>query len=92
MQAADPIDRPAPVDRQVGHVETFRWVIRVLASQRQQIMQWDAELLLGIAAQDCWMSAGSKRSKPAGTAVWVVKRLPARVTANAARRAVRSLS
>ncbi len=30
------------------------------------------------------MSAGAKRSKPAATAVWVVKRLPARVTARAA--------
>ena len=29
------------------------------------------------------MSAGGKRSKPAATAVWVVKRLPARVTASA---------
>ena len=29
------------------------------------------------------MSAGAKRSKPAATAVWVVKRLPARVTASA---------
>src|ERR1017187_7902359 len=32
----------------------------------------------------CSMSAGAKRSKPAATAVWVVKRLPARVTASAA--------
>ena len=29
------------------------------------------------------MRAGAKRSKPAATAVWVVKRLPARVTASA---------
>ncbi len=29
------------------------------------------------------MRAGAKRSKPAATAVWVVKRFPARVTARA---------
>ena len=29
------------------------------------------------------MRAGAKRSKPAATAVWVVKRFPARVTASA---------
>ncbi len=32
----------------------------------------------------CSMSSGANRSKPAATAVWVVKRLPARVAASAA--------
>ena len=32
------------------------------------------------------MSSGAKRSNPAATAVWVVKRFPARVTANALER------
>ena len=47
VQATHAIDRPAPADRQIGHVETLRRVVRVLAAQGQQIVEGDAELLLG---------------------------------------------
>ena len=48
VQAAHAIDRPAPPDCQIGHVEAFRRVVRVLAAQGQQIVECDAELLFGI--------------------------------------------
>ena len=51
MQATHAIDRPAAADRQIGHVETFRRVVRVLPAQGQQIVECDAELLLGVATQ-----------------------------------------
>ena len=40
MQATHAIDRPAAPDSQIGHVETFRRVVRVLAAQGQQIVEW----------------------------------------------------
>ena len=39
MQAAHAIDRSAPADRQVGHVESFGGVVRVLPAQGQQIVK-----------------------------------------------------
>ncbi len=48
VQATHAIDRPAPADCQIGHVETLRRVVRVLAAQGQQIVECYAELLLGI--------------------------------------------
>ena len=51
VQAAHAIDRPASADRQIGHVEVLRRVVRVLAAQRQQIVERDAELLPGVAAE-----------------------------------------
>ena len=39
VQATHAIDRPAPADRQIGHVETLRRVVRVLAAQGQQIVE-----------------------------------------------------
>ena len=51
MQATHAIDRPAAPDRQIGHVETLRRVVRVLAAQGQQIVKCNAELLLGIATE-----------------------------------------
>ena len=51
VQATHAIDGPAPADRQIGHVEALRRVVRVLAAQGQQIVECYAELLLGIAAE-----------------------------------------
>ena len=45
MQAANAIHRSAPADRQIGHVETFGRVVRILAAQSQQIVECYAELL-----------------------------------------------
>ena len=46
VQAAHAIDRPAPANRQIRHVERLRRVVRVLAAKSQQVMERDAELLL----------------------------------------------
>ena len=51
MQAAHAIHRPAAPDRQIGHVETLRRIVRILAAQGQQIVECYAELLLGITTQ-----------------------------------------
>ena len=39
VQATHAIDRPAPADCQIGHVETLRRVVRILAAQGQQIVE-----------------------------------------------------
>ena len=39
MQAAHAIHRPAAADGQIGHVETLRRVVRILAAQGQQIVE-----------------------------------------------------
>ena len=39
MQAAYAIHRAAAANRQIGHVERFRRVVRVLAAQGQQIVE-----------------------------------------------------
>jgi hypothetical protein len=44
VQATHAIHRPAPADCQIGHVETLRRVVRVLAAQGQQIVERYAEL------------------------------------------------
>ena len=44
VQATHAIDRPAPANRQIGHVERFRRVVRVLAAQGQQIVEGYTEL------------------------------------------------
>ena len=51
VQATHAIHRPAPADRQIRHVERFRRVVRILAAQGQQIVEWYAELLLGIPTE-----------------------------------------
>ena len=48
VQATHAIHRAASADRQIRHVEILRGVVRVLAAQRQQIVQRDAELLFGV--------------------------------------------
>src|SRR5208282_4976103 len=44
VQPTHAIDRPAPANRQIGHVERFRRVVRVLAAQGQQIVEGYTEL------------------------------------------------
>ena len=51
MQATHAIHRPAAADRQIGHVETLRRVVRILAAQGEQVVECDAELLLGITTE-----------------------------------------
>ena len=51
VQAAHAIHRPAPADGQIGHVESLRRVVRVLAAKGQQIVECNAELLLGIPTE-----------------------------------------
>src|SRR5688572_25227042 len=51
VQAAHAIDCPAAVYSQVSHVEWLRCVVRVLASQCQQIVEGNAERLCGMLAQ-----------------------------------------
>ena len=65
VQATHAIDRPAPADRQIGHVETLRRVVRVLAAQGQQIVEWYAELLLGIATE-VLLDEGRRKTVKAG--------------------------
>ena len=48
MQATHAIHRPAPAYGEIRHVETLRGVVRVLATQGQQVAEFYAELLLGI--------------------------------------------
>jgi hypothetical protein len=51
VQATHTIDRPAPANRQICHVETFRRVVRILAAQSQEIIWCYTELLLGITTE-----------------------------------------
>ncbi len=51
MQSTHAIRRAAAAHRQISHIETFRLVMRIHASQCKQIMERDAELILGIASQ-----------------------------------------
>src|ERR1017187_1040931 len=51
MQATHAIHRPAAADGQIGHVETLRRVVRILAAQSQQIAEGNAEFLLCITAE-----------------------------------------
>ncbi len=51
MQAAYPIDRPAPSYSQVRHIEGLKRVSRVLAAQGQQIVERDAELVPGVRTE-----------------------------------------
>ena len=48
----------------------------------REVAERDSEPLR-VPTEILFDQGGGKRSKPAATAVWVVKRLPARVTANA---------
>src|ERR1039458_3146835 len=51
MQATHAIHRSAAADGQIGHVETLRRVVRILAAQSQQIAEGNAEFLLCITAE-----------------------------------------
>src|SRR5664280_1910302 len=48
MQATHAIHLPAAPDRQIGHVESLRRVVRILAAKSQQIVKGNAEPLVGI--------------------------------------------
>ena len=60
MQLAHAVDRATAANRQIGHVEGLRRIVRVLATQGQQILAGDAEPLLGIAAEVLLDERGSK--------------------------------
>ena len=66
MQAAHAIHRPAAADGQIGHVETLRRVVRILAAQGQQIVERNAELLLRIPAEVLFDESRSETVKAGG--------------------------
>ena len=66
VQAADAVDRAAPADGQVGHIETLRRVVRVLAAHRQQIVDGDAKLVLGVLAEVVLDESGSEAVEARG--------------------------
>ena len=51
MQATHAIHGPASPDREIGHVETLRQVVWILAAQGQQIVDCNAKLILRIPAK-----------------------------------------
>ena len=51
MQATHTIHSSASPNCQIGHVEAFRRVVRIMAAEREQIIQCDAEFLHGVTAQ-----------------------------------------
>ena len=51
VQATHAVDRPAPADGQIGHVETLGRVVWVLAAQGQQIVNGNAQLFLGVPTE-----------------------------------------
>ena len=83
MQFADAVDGAAAADRKIRHVEGFGRVLAIASSQRQKVVERNRQFLFGILLRYRSIRMGAKRSKPASTGVWVVKRLPARVTASA---------
>ena len=46
-----PLTAPLPRMRQIRHIERLRRVVRILAAESQQVMERNAELLLGIATE-----------------------------------------
>ena len=87
MQPADAVDRTAAANRQVGHVERLRLVIAIGPAKREQVVQGDAQFMIGVQARSFASSSGANRSNPASTAVCVVNRLPARVIVSASSKA-----
>src|SRR5450631_3201098 len=51
MQPTDAVDCRATADCEIGHVEAFRSVLRVLAPQGEQILKRDTQLLAGVVAE-----------------------------------------
>ena len=66
MQATHAIHRPAPADCQIGHVESLRRVVRILAAQGQQIVECYAEFLLGIPTEVLLDESRSETIKAGG--------------------------
>ena len=48
VEAAHPVERAAATDGEVGHVEGFGRIIRVLPSECQEIVETDPQAFLGI--------------------------------------------
>src|SRR5512133_346521 len=51
VQATYAIDRPAPPNGQIGHIEGLGRVVRIFPAQSEQIVKCNAKLLFGIAAE-----------------------------------------
>ena len=66
MQATHAIHRPAPPDCQIGHVETLRRVVRILAAQGQQIVKCNAKFLLCILSEVLFDESRSEKIKAGG--------------------------
>ena len=63
VQSAHAVDRAAPSYSQVGHIEGFRRVMRVLAAKAQQIVGWNTQNGPGITAEVLLHEGGSETVK-----------------------------
>ena len=66
MQAAYTIRRPAPVDRQIRHVERLRRVVRVLRGQEPASHGAKCRAFAGISTEVLLDEGGSKAVKTSG--------------------------
>src|SRR5208283_302649 len=66
MQATHAIHRAAATDCQIGHVEIFRRVVRILAAQGQQVVEGNSEFLLRITVEVLLDERRSETVKPGG--------------------------
>ena len=66
MQATHAIHRAAPPDCQIGHVETLRRVVRILAAKGQQIVECYAEFLLRIPPEVLFDESRIEKIKAGG--------------------------
>ena len=64
MQATHAIDRPTPADRQIGHVESLRRVVRILAAKSKHIVERYTEPLVGIPPEILLDKGRSETVKP----------------------------
>ena len=61
MQTADGIDRTASAQRQIRHVERLGHIVRVLASQGEQLLDGDAQPLFGVMREVLFDERGRKQ-------------------------------
>ena len=83
MQPADAVDAPLPRIARYAILKRLRRVVGIPAAQRQQIRERNSSFCSAYRSRYCSISPAKTGRNPAATAVCVVKRLPARVTASA---------
>src|SRR5215469_8189032 len=82
VDSADGVHCTAASNREIGHVEGFGSVARILPPQREELLEGKLEDSTSKVAE-VFFQARANRSNPASTAVWVVSRFPARVAVSA---------